>query len=77
MVQALVHEHLDEIEEAQLRRADLEAKIKSATEESDDEDGNDGGDEASIAPEQLAAHKRELSAAKKRVNVLGLELAES
>jgi type I restriction enzyme M protein len=73
LVQALVHDHLDEIEQARTRRMDLEAKIQQATGEHDEEDG-DGDDDGPISLKQLAVYKKELAAAKKAVNALGLDL---
>ena len=73
LVRMLLSEYLEEIEDAEAKRAELDRKIKGANSESDAEDGEteeNADDEEPLSPAELAALKKELSAAKKKVKAL-------
>jgi len=77
LVRILLPEYLDEIEEAEAHRAELDATIKGAADDSDgdadDASEDDTHDEDTLSPADLAALKKELTAAKKRAGVLEQE----
>jgi type I restriction enzyme M protein len=75
LVRSLLPEYLGEIEEAAARRAELDAIIKGATSEGDgEEDDTEGeGEEEALPPAELAALKKELTAAKKKAKALEQE----
>jgi type I restriction enzyme M protein len=73
LVRALLPEYLDEIEEAEAHRAGLDAKIKGASSSSDNEGEEEKDDEEALSPAQLAALKKELTAAKKWSKALQTE----
>ena len=71
LVAVLLPEYLDEIGASEARRAELEARIKGATSSSKDEDDDDADDEEEIiSAAELAALKKDLTAAKKNAKAL-------
>jgi type I restriction enzyme M protein len=66
-VRVLLPEYLTDISDAEARRVELDAAVKTATASTDDSDDDTvGSDEASpLSPAALAALKKELTAAKK------------
>ena len=70
LVRVLLPEYLNDIEQAEARRAELDATVKGATSGSDDdiEEGTD--EEEFLSPSELAALKKELTAAKKSAKAL-------
>ena len=75
LVRVLLPEYLGEIEQAEARRAELDATIRGATGTSDEEAEDDIDDEDSLSTAELAAVKKELTVAKKRAKALEQELA--
>jgi type I restriction enzyme M protein len=74
LVRLLLPEHIDAIEAAEAQRAQLDATIKGTTSESDDEPDDEADDEEdSISAAELAALKKELTAAKKKSKALEKE----
>jgi type I restriction enzyme M protein len=74
LVRMLLPEYLDDIEEATAQQAELDTRIKGATGDhgaEDDETEDDADDEEGLSPAELAALKKELTAAKKKAK--GLE----
>jgi type I restriction enzyme M protein len=71
LVRVLLLEYLDEIEEAEGRRAVLDATIKAATGSTGDDADDEVDIEDALSPAESSALKRELTAAKNRVK--GLE----
>jgi type I restriction enzyme M protein len=73
LVRVLLPQYLNEIEEAEARRTELDTTIRSITSSSDDdsEDEVDEGD--ALSPGEVAALKKELAAAKKKLKALELE----
>jgi type I restriction enzyme M protein len=69
LVQVLLPEYLDEIQEAEAHRTELEATIKGATDSADE----DADDEDRLSHAELAALKKELAAAKTKAKALELE----
>jgi len=69
LVRVLLPKYLDEIEDAESRRMELDATLKAATEGSDDE--TEDTDDDALSSAGLAALKKELNAAKKREKALG------
>ena len=76
LVRMLLPEYLLEIEEAAARRAELDSSIKRAASDSGGEGGeaeDEVNDDEALSPEELAALKKELTAAKKRAKILEQE----
>ncbi len=71
LVRVLLPEYLEAIEEAQAERTDREATIKGVAESSDGDADDDTNVVDGLTPAELAALKKDLAAAKKRVK--GLE----
>jgi type I restriction enzyme M protein len=75
LIRVLLPEYLDEIEEAEARRAELDATIKGATGSSDDDAQEEDEDtEEGLTPAELATFKKELTAAKRRAKALEQQL---
>ena len=76
LVRVLLSEYLVEIEHAEARQAELDATIKAATGDTEDqaEDETDNEDAPSLA--ELAALKKELTAAKKKAKALEQQLVD-
>jgi type I restriction enzyme M protein len=70
LVGALLPDYLEEIAKAEAHRAELDATIKEATGTSDEDAEDEGDDEDALSPAELAALKKELSAAKKKSKTL-------
>jgi type I restriction enzyme M protein len=70
LVRVLLPEYLDDIEEAEGRRAELDATIKGATGSTDDDADDDAEVEDALSPAEMSVLKKELTAAKKRVRAL-------
>jgi type I restriction enzyme M protein len=73
LVRALLPEYLDEIEEGEARREELEATIKGATDTSDEDAEDEVDDEDAPSPTELAALRKELNGAKRWTKVLEQE----
>jgi type I restriction enzyme M protein len=74
LVRSLLPEYLSDIEEAAARRVELEATVKGATSDGEeDETEDDADDEEAPSPAELAALKKELTAAKKKSKTLQQE----
>lgn len=73
LVRALVPKYIVEIDEAEARRAELDATIKGASASNEDEGEEERDDEEALSPAELAALKKELGAAKKKVKALEQE----
>jgi type I restriction enzyme M protein len=73
LVRVLLPEYLDDMEDAEARRAELDATIKGASSSNDDEAEDETVDEERVSPAELAALKKELTAAKNKVKSLELE----
>jgi len=73
LVRVLLPEYLDEIEEAEARRAGLDATIKGASSSSDNEGEEERDDVEALSPGELAALKKEVTAAKKKLQALRQE----
>jgi type I restriction enzyme M protein len=67
-VPVLIPDYLSELEEAEARRTELDAQVKSATASRDDEDGEEV--EETISPRELRELKTDLAAAKRKVRSL-------
>ncbi len=66
LVRKLLPQYLADLAELEAKRSELEATVKGAAGDGDDEDGDEsGGDEEAMTPEELAAAKAQLGAAKK------------
>lgn len=74
VVPLLIPDYLNELEEAEARRAELDAQVKAATAASDDEDADEP--EEPISPAELKKLKAELTAAKRRVRELEAAFVE-
>ena len=70
LVRVLLPEYLDEIQEAEGRRAELDATIKGATGSTDDDADDDADIEDALSSNEISALKKELTAAKKRAKAL-------
>jgi type I restriction enzyme M protein len=73
LVRVLLPEYLDEIEEAEARRAELDATIKGVSSSSDDEVEDEVDEEDALSPAEIATLKKELTVAKKRAKALEQE----
>jgi type I restriction enzyme M protein len=69
LVPALVPEFLDRLAEAEARRAELDAQVKAATAAPEDDEG-DPDEIERVSPAELAALKKDLTAAKKLYKAL-------
>ena len=70
-VRILLPEYVDEIEGANARWVDLNARMKASGEKDDDEFEDEADDEDALSSAELAALKKEITAAKKRSKDLG------
>jgi type I restriction enzyme M protein len=75
LVRFLLPEYLDQIKAAEARQAALDARIKGALGSSDNEFADQGDEEETLSPAELAAVRKELAAAKRRVKALEEEFA--
>jgi type I restriction enzyme M protein len=73
LVRILLPEYLDDIEKAQTRRVELDATIKGASYETDDEVEGETDDENDFSPGELAALKKELTTARRQLKALEQE----
>jgi type I restriction enzyme M protein len=69
LVRQLLPEHIDEVSELEVKKADLEATIKSAQQTGDDDDDDDDGEEEeaeeALPEEERKAFKKELAAVRR------------
>jgi type I restriction enzyme M protein len=73
VVPVLLPDYLNELEEAEARRAELDAQVKAAT--ADDDEDNEPPEEE-LSPAELKKLKAELTAAKRRVRTLEAEFVD-
>jgi type I restriction enzyme M protein len=73
LVRVLLPTYLDDIEVAEARRAGLDARIKEATENSDEESEDETEGEEALSTAELAALKKELTAANKTAKAIERE----
>jgi type I restriction enzyme M protein len=74
VVPVLLPDYLNELEEAEVHRAELDAKVKAATAADGDEDSEPLEEE--LSPAELKVLKAELIAAKRRVRALEAEFVD-
>jgi type I restriction enzyme M protein len=70
LVRVLLPEYLDQIKDAEARRAEIDATIKAAAGDADDETDDGAGEEDALSPAELATLKKELTTAKKAAKAL-------
>ena len=70
LVRVLLPDYIDKMEEAEGRRAELDATIKAATGNTDDDVDHDADIEDELSPTEISVLKKELTDAKKRVKAL-------
>jgi type I restriction enzyme M protein len=66
LVRVLLPQYLNEIAEAESRRTDLDAAIKGAAGNSDEESDDDADEGEPLSPDELKALRKELAKARKR-----------
>jgi len=71
LVHILVPDFLDDMAAAEIRRAELDVRIKAAAANTDaDDDSQDDGEDNALSPAEVSTLKKELAATKKRIRAL-------